>query len=231
MEKNSKISSPIINKEIFFPKYIKYPFYGVASNLIDKFIVLGYEQKIIEQNFQNGEAENTEKEGFKFFNFKERPSIINELCNDFKKECQDNDTILSLIFPDFPKLYFLEKKEQKDQKERLANYEEIQTYSIIFSLNPQDNDGAKKSFNCLGYIFYIKKEHRNNNNFFFIPKIMMVLKNLLIAWDIFFISKKSTEIIITKLMDGFFILMHMLFYLIILIFTILIKFVKIFISK
>ena len=61
MEKNSKISSPIINKEIFFPKYIKYPFYGVASNLIDKFIVLGYEQKIIEQNFQNGEAENTEK--------------------------------------------------------------------------------------------------------------------------------------------------------------------------
>ena len=181
MEKNSKISSPIINKEIFFPKYIKYPFYGVASNLIDKFIVLGYEQKIIEQNFQNGEAENTEKEGFKFFNFKERPSIINELCNDFKKECQDNDTILSLIFPDFPKLYFLEKKEQKDQKERLANYEEIQTYSIIFSLNPQDNDGAKKSFNCLGYIFYIKKEHRNNNNeidgWLFYPNAYVILSD------------------------------------------------------
>ena len=84
---------------------MKYPFSGVAPNLIDKFLVLGYEQKVIENTFRylrNEDEENI----FKIFNFEERPTIMNEICNDYCKYIYDNDIILELIFPNLTKMYF-----------------------------------------------------------------------------------------------------------------------------
>ena len=173
--------SHINNIEILKSKYIKYPFTGVASNLIDKFLVLGYEQKVIEYTFQNEGSDNVDNDSFKQYNFKEKPSVINELCNNYTKECQENDTIINLIFPNYPKLFFLEKNDNKEQKDKSTKNEDIQNCSVIFSLNPQDNNGSKKSFNGLGYIFYVKKEHRNNNNEFdgwiFYPTAYVILSD------------------------------------------------------
>jgi len=93
-------------------KEIKYPFDGIASNLIDKFLVLGYDQKTIDFTFQNCSIEENKNFNtrFSFFEFEERPDVINEICNDYSKNLLDNDLILELIFPNFPKMYFLEKK-------------------------------------------------------------------------------------------------------------------------
>ena len=143
-------------------KNIKYPFSGIAPNLMDKFLVVGYEPKTIEYTMQNCEAEPKPelKTRFHFYDFEERPSIVNEICNDFSKDLLDNDLILELIFPNMPQMYYLEKQyinTKKEPDEELL----ISNYSIIFSINPQDNSGSKKSYNGLGYVFYVANEHRS----------------------------------------------------------------------
>ena len=141
-------------------KFVKYPFSGKSSYLIDKFLVLGYEQKVVETTLYNSELQkvNIKNNNLKYAEFQERPTIMNEICSDYKKESQENDVLLQIIVPNYPKLFFYEKiykeKEQLDINEELIN-------SIIISINPQDNDGNKKSFNGYGYTFYIKKDHRN----------------------------------------------------------------------
>ena len=70
-DKNS-INSPEDNKNKNIN--IKYPFSGVATNLIDKFLVLGYEQKVIEYTFlhcENEEPKTDLKTRFRFFEFEE----------------------------------------------------------------------------------------------------------------------------------------------------------------
>ena len=61
-------------------------------------------------------------------------------------------------------MYFLEKKyinTPKEVDEELL----ISNYSIIFSINPQDNSGTKKSYNGLDYVFYIPQEHKTEDKF------------------------------------------------------------------
>ena len=158
---NSEVNNPLdIDKK---NKNIKYPFSGIAPNLIDKFLVLGYEQKTIDYTFQycNSDTNSDLRTRFKFYDFEERPSIVNEICNDYIKDWLDNDLILELVFPNLPQMYFLDKQfinAKKEIDEELL----ISSYSIIFSVNPQDNSGSKRSYNGLGYVFYMANEHRTN---------------------------------------------------------------------
>jgi hypothetical protein len=158
---------------------IKYPFSGIAPNLIDKFLVLGYEQKVIEHTYKNNETEPKYglKTRFQFYDFEERPSIVNEICYDYLKDLLDNDLILELVFPNLPQMYYLDKLYINTPKEL---DEELLTspYSIIFSINPQDNSGSKKSYNCLGYVFYIPVENRINgemSGFCYVPVAYVIL--------------------------------------------------------
>ena len=142
-------------------KNIKYPFSGVAKNLIDKFLVLGYEQKTIDftRDFgENLDGRDDVKTRFKFYEFEERPYVVNEICNDYTKDILDNDLILELIFPNMPEMFFLEKQYiiKKEIDEELL----LTPYSIIFSINPQDNNNSKKSYNGLGFIFYTVQEQK-----------------------------------------------------------------------
>ena len=150
------------NIDIDSEKKVKYPFSGIAPNLIDKFLVLGYSQKVIENftRFGTEDEETDFQSRLKPFILDERPTIINEICNDYSKDLLENDLILELIFPNIPKMYFLSKEDaikKKEPDEELLT----STYSIIFSINPQDNSGSKKSYNGLGYIFYVQIEYKN----------------------------------------------------------------------
>ena len=167
-------------------KNIKFPFNGKAPNLIDKFLVLGYDQKIVEQTFnkfENKKPRNNTKTHFKYYNFQERPSIINEICNDYTKDLLENELILELIFPNCPEMYFIDKqilnaKEQKKEKENVDEGFVVGNYSVIFSINPDDNNGSKKSYNGLGYVFYVPQEHKTNDKYdgiLYIPITYVIL--------------------------------------------------------
>ena len=115
------------NIRISNTKYIKYPFSGLGSNLIDKFLVLSYDQKTIEQTFKSKEVYviNVKNINLKYIKFTELPTITNELCFSYTKETQDNDLLLELVFPKYPRLIFLEKEYINDQQEQL-NWVEIE---------------------------------------------------------------------------------------------------------
>ena len=155
---------------------IKFPFSGVAPNLIDKFLVLGYKQKSIDYYSQFGSENTKYHTRFQFFDLEDRPSVINEICNNYSKDLLDNELILELIFPNLPKMYFMEKKYLNTPKEP---DEELLTspYSIIFSINPQDNSGSKKSYNGLGFVFFISYEPRgrDTDGIFYIPMAYVIL--------------------------------------------------------
>ena len=166
MEKTPNLDEP--NMDMNSEKKIKYPLSGVAPNLIDKFLVLGYDPQVIEHSLQyngGGESQNDElKTRFEFFSFSERPTVVNEICNDYSKDLLENDLILELIYPNSPSMYFL-RKERMNEKKEIDEDLLTATYSIIFSINPQDNSGSKKSYNGLGYIFYVPLEHKTNEVF------------------------------------------------------------------
>ena len=164
MEKISIQNQNNNNFHILKKKYVKYPFCGVASNLIDKFLVIGYEQRAIEYALQKNKRKNInnfKNNPLQYIEFNSRPVIMNEICCLYSKISQDNDKVLEYIFPNYPKMFLIDKK---DIKENSDVNEEINDYSVIFSLNPVNDDSSKNSFNGLGYVFYIKKEHRNKNN-------------------------------------------------------------------
>jgi len=160
-------------------KHIKYTFSGTAPNLIDKFLVLGYDQKTIDYTFQNCSISQSPdlNTRFSFYEFDNRPSIVNEICNDYSKDLLENDLVLELIFPNYPQMYFIDKQYINTEKE-IDEDILISTYSIIFSINPQDNSGSKKSYNGLGYVFYIIQEHRNQgeiDGYLYVPNAYVIL--------------------------------------------------------
>ena len=160
---NPKSNSEKENK-INNDKNLKYPFNGKALNLIDKFLIFAYDQKTKEytiDNFLDDSIRETIETRFCFCQFQERPNIINEICNDYHKDLLDNDLILELLFPNIPKMYYLRKSEANLKKEESDDIL-TQTSIIIFSLNPQDNLGSKKSYNGLGYTFYLNQEYKDS---------------------------------------------------------------------
>ena len=171
-------SSPSDNPAVDIPKFgtdfeyekkdekeinIKYPFNGQATNLIDKFLIFAYDQKTKEYTINNF-MDNSIREEFetRFYccQFQERPNIINEICNDYHKNLLDNEIILELIFPNIPKMYYLKKSDVNLKKEENDDIL-TQTYQIIFSLNPHDDEGSKKSCNGIGYTFFLNQEHKD----------------------------------------------------------------------
>ena len=142
---------------------IKYPFNGQSKYLIDKFLIFAYDQKTKEytiNNYLDYSIRQTIETRYCSCNFQERPNIVNEICNDYHKDLLDNELISELIFPNIPKMYYLPKCDVNIKK--VENDDILtQTYQIIFSINPQDNEGSKKSYNGLGFTFYLNQEHKD----------------------------------------------------------------------
>ena len=75
-----------------------------------------------------------------------------------------------------PKMFFLDKEDANKKKEPDEDFL-ISTYSIIFSINPQDNRGSKKSYNGLGYIFFapIEFKFEDKSGTLFVPTAYVIL--------------------------------------------------------
>ena len=89
----------------------------------------------------------------------------------------ENDLILELIFPNLPEKYFLDKKNNSSKKE-IGEELLISSYSIIFSINPLDISGSKKSYNGLGYIFYVPMEYKTDDKIdgiIYVPNAYVIL--------------------------------------------------------
>ena len=79
----------------------KFPYHGRAPNLIDKFLIIGYDPKVLEKTLPAlVEKKYTDKvSAMKPDTIvieekcEERPQVLNEICYDYNKELLDNDMI------------------------------------------------------------------------------------------------------------------------------------------
>ena len=169
----------IEEKKEYKYKNIKYPFNGISQNLINKFLVLGYEKKIIEYAYlydKNPEYKNGTYNFLRACNLKYRPSPINEINIDFSQDLLDNDLISEIIFPDFPKIFYLDGSNFDKMKEVNMHYL-AKTYSIIFSIN-QEVSGTEKRYNGLGYVFFTSIEYKKNDKitrYFYVPMVYVII--------------------------------------------------------
>ena len=160
-------------------KNIKYPFNGTSQNLIDKFLVLDYEKKLVEYAYLYGKNPEQKNKTFNFLitcNLKYRPSPINEINFNFSQDLLDNDIISEIIFPDFPKVYYLDES-NFDMLKEVNIYFLSKSYSVIFSINQEDS-GTDKRYNGLGYVFYTSKEYKKNETlvgYFYVRMAYVIL--------------------------------------------------------
>lgn len=176
MENTESTPAPAGLQDLQKFNLIKYPYNGRAPNLIDKFMIIGYDNKFLEKNlpFYNDQyalaLDKPEMDCSPIaVKADERPTIINEICFDYKKEVLDSEIVIELLFPDKP-LFYLFKGRQGTNEKINTN---VGTEGIIFSLGPQDNNNSKKSYNGFGYLFY--EFEKTKNMLIGLPKVFCFL--------------------------------------------------------
>jgi len=140
-----------------------YPFNGKATNLIDQFLILGYDQLYLEKEYLNEMKELIKKkqsallkERYIDLKIKERPFIMNDIPYDYNIEKIDTKILREILFPDIKLLIVYKPNDE--------NIQEPNMYNVIFSLSPQNEQNSKTTCNGIGYIFYNKFEIQNVNN-------------------------------------------------------------------
>ena len=127
-----------------------HPFLGRSKNLIEFFFIIGYDEKILLENYHNIQKK---EENLKL-------SVISSVSSDSSFNNFDFNEIIKKIYPDKPSIIKVIKPELKQK-----------TTSIIFSscFNSNKGDHKKIFYSCYAFTFYeILKEY-------YIPKAFLIL--------------------------------------------------------
>ena len=84
------------------------PYLGLSQNLIDFFIVLGYEEKLLKEYFKNNNLEND--------NLDLEITVISSVISSLTNGILDPDKIIKQIYPDKPKIIKIKEKEKEKEK-------------------------------------------------------------------------------------------------------------------
>ena len=146
------------NDEINKFQIIKYPYESNAINLIDQFLVLGFQKNYIKKEF----PKIIEKEKHKLQNqtnyieipIEEKAEVLNEI--NFKKDKQflSKDLLINIIFPNNLSLIIMKKNTQK---------EELLPYKVIFSFKSNPIGTSLIIYKGLAYIFYLIFDYPDEN--------------------------------------------------------------------
>ena len=127
-----------------------HPFLGRSKNLIEFFFIIGYDEKILLENYHEIQKK---EENLKL-------SVISSVSSDSSFNNIDFNDIIKKIYPDKPSIIKVIKPELKQK-----------TTSIIFSscFNSNKGDHKKIFYSCYAFTFYeILKEY-------YIPKAFLIL--------------------------------------------------------
>ena len=144
-------------------EYKKLPYNGKAKNLLDKFIIIGYDKATLTKLLLNPKLnlkspENPQKkQSFQEIAIKERPSVLSEVCNDPEKSCLPDEDVINLTFiENETKIYYMESTQFNKLLENkiIKNGEENFTgksddWTNIWINEPLNQ--AEKALNSLSY--------------------------------------------------------------------------------
>ena len=165
---NENVSKSYLNETI-----LRYPFNGRSKYLIDKFYIIGYDSKtlyknliedynIIDDNIINKSssslnisldeilAKTESKKIPKTFKIEDRPTILNEITSDYKKQVPDKDLIKDMIFPNKLDFYSIEENAKTKSFHSEGNITRIKNslYSKITS-DFISNNSVNSIFECI----------------------------------------------------------------------------------
>lgn len=159
------------------------PFLGNASNFFDQFILLGYSNdekskdilRNIKQQQQNNLAnilkDNTsEKESliniqqmnksilYEVYENSTKPTVLHSICyNNSNQIGVDASNVVNFIFPNKPKIYFINNSEDINNNLQIENYLSKKENNVIFCLNSDSIKNQEKNLIYgYGYVFYEK---------------------------------------------------------------------------
>ena len=149
-----------------------YPYSFSSTNLIDFFLICGYEYSYIYNNILNNILEEFENEANQNDNNlfiyvpKFKPSILNSICSfDYQKDMISENNIIDYTFLNIPKIYYNDKN-----KIDINKYNKNK--NIIF-YNSSFVSDTKNIYNAYAYKFYEKFSIKNIE--VFIPKAFIFI--------------------------------------------------------
>jgi hypothetical protein len=136
----------------------KYPYLGYSSNLIELFMIVGYEKTYITSEILTNLNQET-----KVDNEKNEPTILSQITSDSDINMIDDDTLIKLIYPKSPMILTVN-----------TNVAEPQSTSSIFFINADGIDATSKNpFHGCALHFY--ESYIANNQKVLIPKSFLIV--------------------------------------------------------
>ena len=186
---------------------IKFPFHGKDKNLIDKFLIIGYEiptmKSISNLNGTNFSSNNLNFNQLFFYlekeklnnneintiqlNITEYPIILNDITNNYSKISFDNEQIIEMIFPNKPIIYA--KQFDKVNKQHF-NYQ----YCVVFNSNPHDEKNSKKSINGIALVYYKEYISEDKKIIYYFPFSFCIISEFPFYYSYYSIMKYIKEL-------------------------------------
>ena len=129
------------------------PYLGCSKNLMEFFVVIGYEEKIIKElGSKILEKQNVHLE----------LTILSSAISDLAYKIFSPDNIIKQVYPDKPKIIVSEPELEKKQT------------NVVFSSCFDSTDGKKKvCYSCYALKFYEK--YKENKTIYLVPKAFLIL--------------------------------------------------------
>ncbi len=187
---------------------IKFPFHGKDKNLIDKFLIIGYDiptmKSISNLNETKFSSNNLNLNQLLFYvdkeklnnnneintiqlNITEYPIILNDISNNYSKISFDNEQIIEMIFPNKPIIYV--KQNDKVNKQHF-NYQ----YCVVFNSNPHDEKNSKKSINGIALVYYKEYISEDKKIIYYFPFSFCIISEFPFYYSYYSIMKYIKEL-------------------------------------
>ena len=170
----------------------KFPYLSTAPNLIDYFLIIGYETVLSKGELSVEQTScSTEKSMTKssiditetIDNIKTvEPCVLSNIASDYCNSMLDEDIILQLVFPSQPQIIFKEDNAQIPS-----------AYNVIFFINGDSVDAKTKIiFHGYARVFYEKRRTKQNETIY-LPKALCIISQ----FPFFTVYKNITNWMIT----------------------------------
>jgi len=173
-----------MDRDLKLKKIKKYPYLGSSPNLIENFLIIGFEKStkteiLNDENFKR-EVQDYEYQGYpqkiKIF-IENKPEVLNNISSDFSERMIDEDLIVKYFFPDLTQIYFNKGEKKEPSNQNIIFYLSADKLTVK---EPNDNEKNIEEklndhimFNVFGYLFW---EIQISDNYkFYFPKILVFI--------------------------------------------------------
>lgn len=148
------------------PKIKRFPFLGTSSNLIEYFLIIGYESTYIEHKIKDDIIKETIPKYIKdnssdsntdnnlIYTPQKLPVLLNSISSDFSGTMIGENEIIKFSFPNPPPVYVIINEKEKINIKRIVFYINNETFQ----------GGYKRMTHGFTYIFYETKTIKTDNN-------------------------------------------------------------------